>query len=80
MLSFLVAIEVVETYNNRSETTSYAAHYGGFTAGLLLGIIFLRNPILKWREKYILVPLAVLVATIFLGGGTYWVFTTWPPE
>lgn len=64
----------------RSESTSHAAHYGGFTSGLLLGIVFLRNPHLHWREKYIIIPAALALACCALFGGIFWTFTHWPPK
>jgi hypothetical protein len=76
----LLAVESFETYTNRNDSISYAAHYGGFGCGVILGIIFLRNPCLKCHEKYVCIPIAVVAALIGIGGGTVWVFSHWPPK
>jgi|MDTB01.1.fsa_nt_gb membrane associated rhomboid family serine protease len=80
ILGAFVAIEVYQMESNMSDTSSYAAHYGGCFAGVCLGIVFLRNPNLEWHEKYIILPLATLACAFFVVGGTSWVFAQWPPE
>lgn len=80
MLVILLGIEAYVTYTSSSSNVSYAAHAGGFLGGIILGIIFLRNPVLGVREKYFFLPMAYILSAVFVGGGTAWVFTHWPPE
>lgn len=72
-LTVLFLIEYIETESNRSEETSYAAHYGGFASGLLLGIIVLYSPIWKRYKRCVVVPLAMLLFVTAVTGSIYWI-------
>ena len=79
LISAFVALEIYQ-YQQHNDGTSLSAHYGGATAGLCLGMLFLRNPNLEFHEKYFLIPLAAIGTVMFVLGGTSWVFSTWPPS
>jgi membrane associated rhomboid family serine protease len=62
-----------------SKTTSHTAHVGGFIAGLLGGILLVRNKKVDFHEKILYgidIVLIVLLIAFCLG----WLFTQWPPE
>ena len=80
MLLLSCTLEIHETISNRVDEVSYAAHYGGFATGLFLGLIVLRNPVLRFHEKYIVLPIAFVSIMTLLLGGSAWVFTQWPPK
>ena len=80
MLLLCFTVEVYESMSNQLGEVSNAAHYGGFVTGLFLGLLMLRNTILKFWEKYFVLPIAFICAITFMFGGSMWVFTHWPPE
>jgi hypothetical protein len=47
---------------------------------VLLGTIFLRNPHMHWHEKFVIVPVAMVLAFAALFGGTFWTYSHWPPK
>jgi len=80
---FIIAIVLIVDfylyYFERSESTSYSAHLGGFVVGLLVGIVFLDNIEVSDFEKYFLMPgthLAVFLCSI---GGIYAYLYIFPP-
>lgn len=39
----MMALDLYSYYNSPSETTSYAAHAGGWLVGCIFGVIFMQN-------------------------------------
>jgi rhomboid-related protein 1/2/3 len=79
-VAIICGIEVFEIVVSSRAKTSHSAHVGGFTGGLLLGIMFLWNPVVTRFEKYIMLPAAIIGAVTFAGFGSYWVFSHFPPK
>jgi len=59
---------------------SVSAHFGGFAAGLLIGVISIQNQETTKLERYCFIPLAWILSVGLLAfGALYYVFM-WPPE
>ena len=62
-----------------SETTSYAAHLGGWCGGLALGMLVLHDVKVHRYERYVRLAFACLFVVAFVGA-LGWHFTHFPPR
>eukprot|EP00928_Gymnodinium_smaydae_P080685 TRINITY_DN64335_c0_g1_i1.p1 TRINITY_DN64335_c0_g1~~TRINITY_DN64335_c0_g1_i1.p1 ORF type:complete len:493 (-),score=60.67 TRINITY_DN64335_c0_g1_i1:52-1530(-) len=80
VILFLVLIFVIEVlmYLAQSTETSHAAHVGGCIAGLLIGIVYGRNKVVRsYEQKMRLVTVIVGIALIVFCLAWY---AQWPPR
>lgn len=64
----------------RDDTTSYAAHIGGYIAGLLLGASFLRPLQDNAFSSFFVKPIAIILLILFVSFAVAWYQLTWPPK
>lgn len=83
ILAFLatyVITDLITYIVSHSESSSYAAHWGGGMAGFGIGIVILRNDVEENCERYILKPVIGFITFFFLVYTLSWNFTHFPPE
>jgi len=79
MLSF-IALDVIQYHTAHSGGTSYAAHLGGFGAGMCIGAVVLHNLESEWYERKILQPMAGVALLLYAVYAVVKTATQWPPE
>lgn len=80
VMTFLLAADLFSYYKDRNEEVSYTAHSGGWLAGCMLGVVLMRNHQKQWYETHLLVPSAMLLASLLIAFGVLWYIFIFPPR
>lgn len=68
-----VGVAIYDRYTRKEVRTSYAAHFAGAIAGLLLGLVFLRN-LRRHRWEIALGYVALVLYVLLMGSAIVWNF------
>ena len=63
IIAIVLIVDFYLYFFERSESTSYSAHIGGFAVGMLIGILTLDNIEVSWFEKWLLMPITQVLGT-----------------
>lgn len=82
MLAFLLVVDlwaVRQSYDNPGDKTSHAAHFGGYIAGTVAGIVIGVNHEVKKSEQ-IFKAFSLVVGFSLVVICIVWMATVWPPQ
>jgi rhomboid-related protein 1/2/3 len=63
-----------------SQSTSYTAHVGGFSAGAVFGVLLLDNLEVTWLERMVIIPFTVVFAAAMVTWAIYNYTAYFPPQ
>lgn len=75
----LIFVDILHYFLMASENTSNAAHFGGWVAGLLSGIVIVVNQKKEWWEPYLRL-LAAIIGLLLVNICLVHNFALWPPR
>ena len=80
IMSMILGLDFYGYYAQRSHSTSYTAHGGGFTVGLVIGVLTLENLEVTALERYVITPAALCLAIVLFAWSVHSYVSSFPPE